>query len=545
MKSLPLYLALSATAFSFAVSALSVGAQSDDPLAAGFRSPPDSARPETWWHWMNGNITAAGIDADLHAMKDIGLGGATIVNVDCGIPAGDTPFMGSAWRDRLKQAVQTANTLGLELCIENCAGWSSSGGPWNTPENAMQRVTTSEVRVTGPAELDQGLPQPATKLDFYRDVAVLAFPADPTEGENRMAAAHPTVTASAATEAAQNLLQPGNRVEVRLPLPKKHQAEFVQITFAEPFAARTVTLTPGQTMPDCKGAVEVSDDGTHFRTLQPFDFSHKASALRLISLGDQPVSARFWRIAFTGVSGKPKTGYLPLREIGLNARQSIDNVQAKDGSNGNFTLSADAPNPGGPVAGAVGLASIVDLTAKLAPDGRLHWSVPAGDWVILRVGYTPTEVHNHPAPAAGDGLECDKFSTAALDAHWNGFMQKILDDLGPLGGKTLNCSLIDSYEVGGQNWSGNFRAEFKQRRGYDPVKYLPAFTGRVVENPAVSERFLWDIRRTIADLFAEKYFQHFADLCRQHGLLNAVEPYTGPFESLQCGKPADVVMGEF
>ena len=124
-------------------------------------------------------------------------------------------------------------------------------------------------------------------------------------------------------------------------------------------------------------------------------------------------------------------------------------------------------------------------------------------------------------------------------------MQKILDDIGPLAGKTLDTSLIDSYEVGGQNWTKNFREEFQKRRGYDLLKFLPAFTGRVVDNPAVSERFLWDVRRTIADLFAENYFGHFAELCREHGLLNAVEPYTGPFESLQCGAPADVVMGEF
>ncbi|MEJ0089052.1 MAG: glycosyl hydrolase [Limisphaerales bacterium] len=124
-------------------------------------------------------------------------------------------------------------------------------------------------------------------------------------------------------------------------------------------------------------------------------------------------------------------------------------------------------------------------------------------------------------------------------------MQKVLDDIGPLTGKTLTTSLIDSYEVGGQNWTKNFRQEFKQRRGYDLLKYLPTFTGRVVDSPEISERFLWDLRRTIADLFSENYFGHFAELCRQHGLLNAVEPYTGPFESLQSGAPADVVMGEF
>src|ERR1017187_7615603 len=152
-------------------------AASTDPLETGFLNPPDSAKPQTWWHWMNGNITKAGLTADLEAMKQIGLGGATIVNVDCGIPRGPVNFMSPEWREDFKFAVQEANRLGLELCVENCAGWSSSGGPWNTVTNAMQKVTTSELRVTGPTNFSAALPQPPTTLNFYRDIAVLAFPA--------------------------------------------------------------------------------------------------------------------------------------------------------------------------------------------------------------------------------------------------------------------------------------------------------------------------------------------------------------------------------
>jgi len=373
-------------------------------LEAGFQNPPASARPQTWWHWMNGNITREGITADLEAMKNIGLGGATIVNVDCGIPPGPVKFMSPEWRADFKFAVSEANRLGLELCVENCAGWSSSGGPWNTVTNAMQQVTTSEVRVTGPTNFNTVLPQPPTKLGFYRDIAVLAFP-----------------------------------------------------------------------LPD--------------------------------------------------------------------ARATIENIQAKAGFNGDAVFSSTKASSS--TNGAISRRNVVDLTSKLTADGKLRWQAPAGEWLILRVGYTPTGVNNHPAAYGGEGLECDKFSKAALDAHWDGFMQKILDDLGPLAGRTLDSSLIDSYEVGGQNWSKNFREEFEKRRDYDLLKFLPAFTGRIVDNPEVSERFLWDIRRTIADLFAENYYGHFAELCRRHGLKNAVEPYTGPFESLQCGAPADVVMGEF
>ncbi len=383
---------------------LAASAAPTDPLEAGFLNPPDSAKPQTWWHWMNGNITTNGITADLEAMKQIGLGGATIVNVDSGIPRGPVNFMSPQWRKDFKFAIQEANRLGLEMCVENCAGWSSSGGPWNTVTNAMQRVTTSEVRVTGPTNFSVSLPQPPTTLGFYRDIAVLGFPS-------------------------------------------------------------------------------------------------------------------------------------------LDAGAKIANLDAKDGRNGNAVLSS--PTAGDSTAGAVQRRQIVDLTSKLTADGKLNWRVPAGEWVILRLGYTPTGVKNHPAPIEGTGLECDKFSKAALDAHWAGFMQKVLDDIGPLAGRTLDSSFIDSYEVGGQNWTADFRAEFQKRRGYDPLKFLPAFTGRVVDNPAVSERFLWDVRRTIADLFAENYYGHFAELCHQHGLMSMVEPYTGPFESLQSGASEDPVMGEF
>ena len=159
-------------------------AASADSLETEFLNPPDSAKPQTWWHWMNGNITKEGLAADLKAMKQIGLSGATIVNVDCEIPAGPVKFMSPEWQDDFKFAVQEANRDGLKLCVENCAGWSSSGGPWNTVTNAMKRLTSAETNVQGPIYFNAILPQPQTTLDYYRDIGVLAFKA--TDGQTNV-----------------------------------------------------------------------------------------------------------------------------------------------------------------------------------------------------------------------------------------------------------------------------------------------------------------------------------------------------------------------
>lgn len=391
------------------MSPLPTRAAPPDALAQGFSSPPDSARPQTWWHWMNGNVTAAGITADLEAMKRVGLGGAEIFTVDQGIPAGPAPFMGPEYRKLITYAVKEADRLGLKLCLHNCAGWSSSGGPWIAPEYAMQVVTTSERRVSGPLHFSDALAQPPTKQNFYRDIAILAFP------------------------------------------------------------------TPvGETDGPTKNAIP------NFRAKADYERG--------------------------------------------------DNI---------------APASDGPASPAVRPAGEVNLTARFA-NGQLTWDVPAGAWTILRVGYTPTGETNHPAPPEGLGLECDKLSRAAMDVHFAGMMQKLLDDAGPLVGKSLNNALIDSYEVGSQNWTPAFRAEFARRRGYDLLPFLPVFTGRVVDNSAVTERFLWDLRRTVADLMRDNYFGYFGELCHKRGLLFSTEGYgNGPFEDLAAGGRADIPMGEF
>jgi hypothetical protein len=467
-----------------------------DWLEQGFLNPPESARPHTWWQWMNGNITREGLTADLEAMKQIGLGGATIVNLDCGIPRGKVPFMTPPWQADFGFAMQEAQRLDLKLSVENCAGWSSSGGPWNTVTNAMQRLTSSETNVQGPAVFDDVLPQPPVTLGFYRDIAVLAFKA-------------PAVRTDADTEA------PAGTLEI-------------------------------------KRAVYGEDGGRSADVTARLDALLKSGQSSIVAGNDQmggdpaPGAVKQLLVEFT-LNGRP--GTVTVGEGGtllfpINAAKQALAPRALQRTSLDQTF-VSAPPADTANEAAIPSKGIVVLSGKLTDEGRLRWQVPRGHWIILRLGYTPIGMINHPAPTAGTGLECDKLSKAALDAHWDGFMRKVLDDIGPLAGRTLTSSFIDSYEVGNQDWTEHFRAEFKQRRGYDPLKFLPTFAGHIVDSEAVTQRFLWDMRRTVADLFAENYYGHFAELCHEHGLASDLEPYTGPFESLQCGAPADTVMGEF
>ncbi|GAA4319446.1 hypothetical protein GCM10023149_18120 [Mucilaginibacter gynuensis] len=196
-------------------------------------------------------------------------------------------------------------------------------------------------------------------------------------------------------------------------------------------------------------------------------------------------------------------------------------------------------------ASVIDKTKVLDLSAKMATDGTLDWDAPAGDWTVLRFGHTSTGAQNRPAPKGGLGLEVDKMSSAAMDAYWTDGIKPIIDKLGPLVGTTVNNCLIDSYEVGCGNWTPGFAAEFRKRNAYDLIPYLPTLAGFYVQSGEVSERFLYDYRKTISDLMAKNYWGHFADLCHKVGMKFSTEPYGGPFEALKVGAKSDIVMGEF
>jgi hypothetical protein len=164
-----------------------------DELAARFARPPDETRPWVYWMWMDGNLTRAGITADLEAMRAAGLGGVVICEVNVGVPRGPVEFMSPEWRALFKHVVREAERLGLEVTLNAGPGWTGSGGPWVEPGDSMQHVVAAAVEASGPSRFDAVLPRPVRRpaffgegglpqeikdrMDaFYRDVAVLAFP---------------------------------------------------------------------------------------------------------------------------------------------------------------------------------------------------------------------------------------------------------------------------------------------------------------------------------------------------------------------------------
>ncbi|MFV1965735.1 MAG: glycosyl hydrolase [Pirellulaceae bacterium] len=210
-------------------------------------------------------------------------------------------------------------------------------------------------------------------------------------------------------------------------------------------------------------------------------------------------------------------------------------------------LPAPAKHPTLPPGTAVERMKIVDLTTRLKPDGRLDWDIPAGRWTVMRFGRRNTGATTRPAPQPGLGFECDKFDAAALDAHFENYVGKLLRKVGPRKkGRGWTMLHIDSWEMGAQNWSADFRNQFRRRRGYDPFPFLPTYAGRVVDSLEISERFLWDVRQTAQDLVLENHAGRFKELGRRSGFGLSIEPYDmNPTSDLDLGAVADVPMCEF
>jgi hypothetical protein len=206
------------------------------------------------------------------------------------------------------------------------------------------------------------------------------------------------------------------------------------------------------------------------------------------------------------------------------------------------TSSTDEPIPA---------EKVVDLTSKMKPDGQLDWEVPAGRWVIVRTGHRMTGSRLMIAPPEADGLSVDWFSTAGVELQFEHLGKVLLAEAGPLVGKTVTYFCDDSFEDGFPNWTEKVLERFKHYRGYDARPYLPVLAGYIVGSAELSDRFLHDYRKTIADCMADGHYGRFAELCHDHGLQVQNEA-AGPSRSgticldgLKNLGRSDLPMGEF
>jgi hypothetical protein len=521
------------------------GAETAGTLEEAFRQPPPGAHCKTWWHWMNGNITAEGITLDLEAMKRVGIRGFQIFQVGTGIPKGLVDYSSSEHTRLLHHAAKEAERLGMEFDIMNCPGWSSSGGPWNTPELSMKQFTWGETLVRGGQRVVATLKQPLTKLGYYRDAYVLAFPA--LEGESQpweQTLRRASTNTGAVDRGVLIYADPRIGVELR---PTADQPAFLLLEFSEPFEARSLTAygvpVPGAPPPSHEHEqtplwLEVSDDAVQFRKVSDLDWGDSGDeSVEYPATASFPVvRAKFYRI-LSWHAGR-------ITDLRMSGAARIPHWTRKALFTRTPGFGADTVEV--PRGSIIDPSKVVDITQHMDSESRLSWDAPEGTWMVLRIGQTTTGVQNHPAPDGGWGLECDKYSREAYDFHFDHFFGELLGALGPLAAQGLAGGLIDSYETGMQNWTREFPQEFAKRRGYELLKYLPAMTGRVVESVEVSERFLWDIRRTCADLMGEYYYGRFAERLHQNKMKAYAEPYSGgPFDELQSGSHLDVPMGEF
>ena len=209
----------------------------------------------------------------------------------------------------------------------------------------------------------------------------------------------------------------------------------------------------------------------------------------------------------------------PIRQLAIKNASTEAGFSMPEGEK---FLDDIAPEPGEEDAR---ISDVRNLTAKLSPEGDLAWSVPEGDWEILRVGYTCSGAKVSTSSDTWQGLAIDYLDRSAFETYWSDVVDPLLQDARPYLGSTLRYLATDSWELGGTNWTGHFRDEFRQRRGYDPLPYLPIVAGRILDSRAISNRFLADLRRTVGDLVISQHYEPFAEMAAKYGL--GVHPESG------------------
>lgn len=545
-----------------------------EDLLAGWQNPPRDARLRAYWWWLNGNVTSNSITRDLEEMKAKGFGGALICDADGSsqdgndrAPQGPT-FLSPEWRALYRHALHQADRLGLEMSLNIQSGWNL-GGPMVTPDDAAKKLTWSDTHLTGPTNAALPLRKPFVRDGYYRDLFVVGYRMKPGPPPTRLLT---NVTASswqpeyppkdaadgrAATYWVSGGTQAGEGPAVRRP-------EWLQFTFErEVVVSRVVVMgRPGYGPRECE--LHISEDGTQFRAMSAFvppdgvEFvmevgDVRSRCFRLVFHGaldprypDRPRNVQVAEVRLEGKEGVWPHGVprgRPIQRWEHKAMYRTLNFSAPDTAP---LFQDERPEPG---EADTHVAEVVDLTEELDADGVLRWDFPEGRWEILRFGCTIGDHSRVSTCSQGwEGYAVDVLDAGAFQRYWEAVVEPLIADAGPLAGGTLKYLHTDSWEVEAVNWTPTLRGEFRKRRGYDLVPWLPTLAGRIVNSREESNRFYHDFRRVLGDLAIDNHYVPFKANAHKHGLRIHPEsggPHASPIDAQRCLGMNDAPMSEF
>lgn len=522
-----------------------------EALESGFVTPPDSMQTSVYWYWISDNISKEGVINDLHSMKQAGINRAFIGNIGLDdIPYGKVKMLSEEWWDILHAALKTATELNIEIGIFNSPGWSQSGGPWVGAEAAMRYLATSEHRVKGPQKFSQKLEKP---VEIFQDVKVIAYPA-PKDAQLILNTQNGKVTSTPHVADLAKIADGDIKTGISFPAGGEL---LIDLESKVPFTARSLSVRPAERPMLTNAILQVKEADGAFRTLSEFQINRSNPALNVgfdpfapVVVSFPATTAAHFRLIIKNTN--PNSG---LAEVVLSASPRVERYAEK-------TLAKMHPTPlpywhdyqwqpqpePDDQSTIIDASKVIDISQNLSADGTLTWDVPEGDWVILRTGMTPTGTKNAPASPEATGYEADKMSKKHAAMHFDGHMGEILRRIPEADRKCFKVVVQDSYETGGQNFTDGFLEEFKQRYGYDPIPYLPVYKGFVVSSQLESDRFLWDVRRMVADKVAYDYVGGLREASHKHGLHTWLENYGHwgfPGEFLMYGGQSDEIGGEF
>lgn len=509
--------------------------------AAAVMAVNGDASPWTFWYWMYGAVSREGIHADLCGMKDIGLGGCYLMPIRSSKErpeyGGKADQLTPEFWSMVDYAMQQADSLGLGMGVHICDGFALAGYPTITPAESMQKVVWSDTIVSGGRIRGLQLRQPESYNGYYEDIATYAIRCTDEPRAWR-----------------PDSIVLSDNVSTKKGYWLASSPATITYCYNQPVTVRSMYVEPeGNNVQSERLLVEASADGRNYykvrKLVPPRQGWQNTSCGYTFSLPE--TTARYFRFSWTPKGTEPGSedldaakwkALLKLRNVILSNESRIDNYEGKAGYVWRIATS-DTIEDAAHNASATEYIQPEDIIRLTLTDGTVTTRLPKGRWRIMRIGHTSTGQMNATA-GGGKGLEVDKFSRQATMKLLDGWFMKFLERKHSSAVKYLH---VDSWECGSQNWGAGFADEFRKRRGYDLLPYLPVMCGVPVESEERTEQVLKDVRLTINDLVNDVFFKTVSDVGYAHGMLVSHESIapTFPADGIEHYKYSDIPMGEF